>query len=209
MLPDTEGEVNDNRNTTTRINFFRETTDGRRFVCDQRGLLYELDGSGNNTIYAHLRNIFTNDIYTGSLASGFTSFDFHPDFANNGLFYTLHTETHIGTPTPDHIPATYNASDVSYHAVVTEWNASTPSAETFAGTRREILRVGSTGNNAIHPLGDVSFNPTAAVGDADYGIMYIAGGDWAISGLNDFFALQRTDTLAERILGEFQQSLSR
>ena len=130
----------------------------------------------------------------------FDVFDFHPDFANNGLFYTIHTETPNGSPTPDHIPATFNSSDVSFHQVVTEWITSTPSAATFSGTRRELLRVGSTGSNAIHPLGDSSFNPTAAVGDADYGMLYVSGGDWAISGLGRFDALQRTDTLAGTML---------
>ena len=200
ILPDTSNDVSDGRNTSTRINFFRETTDGRRFVNDQRGVIYEIDSSGNDTEYVNTRNIFTNDIYTGSLASGLTSFDFHPDFANNGLFYTIHTETPNGSPTPDHIPATFNSNDVSFHQVVTEWIASSPSAATFAGTRREILRVGSTGNNAIHPLGDSSFNPTAEVGDADYGMLYVSGGDWAISGLDRFDALQRTDTLAGTML---------
>jgi len=98
MLPDTRSDVNDGRNTDTRINFFRETNDGRRFVNEQRGVLYELDSSGNYTEYANLRDTFTRDIYTGSLASGFTSFDFHPDFANNGLFYTIHSETPNGSP---------------------------------------------------------------------------------------------------------------
>ena len=32
MLPDTQSDVNDGRNTDTRINFYRETDDGRRFV---------------------------------------------------------------------------------------------------------------------------------------------------------------------------------
>ena len=199
-LPDTSNDVNDGRNTPTRINFFRETKDGRRFVNDQRGVIYELDSSGNETVYLNTRDTFTRDIYTGSLASGLTSFDLHPDFATNGLFYTIHTETPNGSPAPDHIPATFNSSDVSFHQVVTEWTAITPSAGTFAGARREILRVGSTGSNAIHPLGDSSFNPTAIVGDADYGMLYVAGGDWAISGLDRFDALQRTDTLAGTVL---------
>ena len=194
-LPDTQADVNDGRNTNTRINFYRETDDGRRFVNEQRGVLYELDSSGNYTEYAHLRDTFTRDIYTGSLASGFTSFTFHPEFSTNGLFYTIHSETPNGSPTPDHIPATYTNDDVIFQAVVTEWNAGNPAASTFSGTRRELLRVGMTAENAIHPIGDVSFNPTAVVGDADYGMLYIAGGDWAISTLNDFDALQRLDTL--------------
>ena len=99
-LPDTTNDVNDGRDTSTRINFFRETTDGRRFVNDQRGVIYELDSSGNYSEYVNTRNIFTNDIYTGSLASGLTSFDFHPDFANNGLFYTIHTCLLYTSPSP-------------------------------------------------------------------------------------------------------------
>ncbi len=146
----------------------------------------------------HSQTTFTNDIYTGSLASGFTSFTFHPEFSSNGLFYTIHSENSSGTP--DHIPATLSSGDVNYQAVVTEWDATTPSASTFSGTRRELLRVSMTGNNAIHPIGDVSFNPTATVGDADYGMLYIAGGDWAISGLNRFDALQRTDTLPGTVM---------
>ena len=194
-LPDTQADVDDGRNTNTRINFYRETDDGRRFVNEQRGVLYELDNAGNYTEYAHLRDTFTRDIYTGSLASGFTSFTFHPEFSTNGLFYTIHSETPVGSPTPDHIPATYNNNDVNFQAVVTEWNATNPAASIFSGTRRELLRVGMTANSAIHPIGDVSFNPTANVGDADYGMLYIAGGDWALSTLNDFDALQRLDTL--------------
>ncbi len=38
-LPDTQADVNDGRNTNTRINFYRETDDGRRFINDQRGNL--------------------------------------------------------------------------------------------------------------------------------------------------------------------------
>ncbi len=199
-LPDTQADVNDGRNTNTRINFYRETDDGRRFVNEQRGVLYELDSSGNNTEYANLRDTFTRDIYTGSLASGFTSFTFHPEFSTNGLFYTIHSETPVGSPVPDHIPATYTNNDVNFQAVVTEWNATNPAAATFSGTRRELLRVGMVANNAIHPIGDVSFNPTANVGDPDYGMLYIAGGDWALSTLNDFDALQRLDTLPGTML---------
>ena len=195
MLPDTQSDVNDGRNTNTRINFYRETDDGRRFVNEQRGVLYELDSAGNYTEYANLRNTLPRIIFVGSLASGFTSFTFHPEFSTNGLFYTIHSETPNGSPTPDHIPATFNNNDVNFQAVVTEWNATNPAASTFSGTRRELLRVGMPGNNAIHPLGDVSFNPTANVGDPDYGMLYIAGGDWAISGLPRFDALNRTDTL--------------
>ena len=38
------------------------------------------------------------------LASGFNSFAFHPGFASNGLFYTVHTEF-VGSTPPTHTPA--------------------------------------------------------------------------------------------------------
>ena len=39
---------------------------------------------------------------------------------------------------------------------MTEWRAANPSANTFNGTRRELLRVGHIVNNLFHPLGDIS-----------------------------------------------------
>ena len=40
-------------------------------------------------------------------------------------------------------PAGFTAKDVTYHNVITEWHATNPAANTFEGTRRELLRVGA------------------------------------------------------------------
>jgi glucose/arabinose dehydrogenase len=59
--------------------------------------------------------------------------------------------------------------------VITEWTASSPSANVFAGTRRELLRIDY--NGTIHGLQDIGFNPYAKAGDEDYGLLYICAGD--------------------------------
>ena len=114
--------------------------------------------------------------------SGFIGFVFHPEFATNGLFYTVHVERGPGNPKmPDFIPPGYGLKDVTYHNVITEWHATNPAANTFAGTRRELLRAAHVVANLTHPMGAVEFNPTAKPGDPDYGLLYISGSDLGFS----------------------------
>ena len=71
------------------------------------------------------------------LESGFIGFAFHPEFARNGLFYTVHAELRPGNPkTPDFIPPGFGLKDVTYHNIITEWHATNPAANVFEGTRR-------------------------------------------------------------------------
>ena len=72
-----------------RVQFVRDLPDGRRFVNDSRGLLYLLDSNNKPTVYANVAEAFPFAIYN-RLESGFIGFDFHPEFAKNGLFYTVH-----------------------------------------------------------------------------------------------------------------------
>ena len=77
--------------------------------------------------------------------------------------------------------------------------------DTFEGTRRELLRVGHIVENLTHPMGAVEFNPFAKPGDADYGLLYIGGGEWGFSnggGPNSQKPeqTQRLDTLLGAIL---------
>ena len=83
----------------------------------------------------------------------FIGFEFHPEFAENGLFYTVHGEYALDNPaTPDFIPPGFTAADVTYHNVITEWRATVPSANTFDGTRRELLRVAHVVDSLTHPF---------------------------------------------------------
>ena len=164
-----------------RVSFVRDLPDGRRFVNDSRGFLYELGRDGQPAVYLSFSPAFPFAIYN-RLESGFIGFDFHPEFGRNGLFYTVHGERAAGNPaTPDFIPPGYTLADVSHHNVITEWRASDPGAATFDGTRRELLRVAHVVNNLTHPFGNVEFNPTSRPGDPDYGLVYTSGSDLGFS----------------------------
>ena len=122
------------------MSFVKDLPDGRRFANDSRGFLYLLDASNQPHVYANVAEAFPYAIYN-RLESGFIGFAFHPEFARNGLFYTVHSERGPGNPkTPDFIPIGYGLKDVTYHNVITEWHATNPAANTFEGTRRELLR---------------------------------------------------------------------
>jgi len=70
---------------------------------------------------------------------------------------------------------------VTYHNVITEWHTTNPAANTFVGTRREILREAHVVANLTHPMGAVEFNPAAKRGDPDYGLLYTSGSDHGFS----------------------------
>ena len=188
-LPDTRGlrpaDQDIAPDAWARVSFVRDLPDGRRFANDSRGLLYRIDaGSGNNAqphVYADMAKTFPYAFYK-RLESGFIGFVFHPEFAANGLFYTIHSEIGTGNPkTPDFIPIGFGLKDVTYHNVITEWHATNPGADTFEGTRREILREAHVVMNLTHPMGTVEFNTAAKRGDADYGLLYTSGSDHGFS----------------------------
>jgi len=188
-----------------RVSYVRDLPDGRRFANDSRGFLYRLDGSGTPSVYLNFREAFPNTVYRG-LESGFIGFVFHPEFADNGLFYTTHIEIGPGnSAAPDFVPHRYTAADATFHDVVTEWRASDPSADVFAGARRELLRVAHMTDNPFHAIGHVDFNPTSSPGDPDYGLLYIGSTDLGFSNgggprEGDPTQTQRLDTLLSAIL---------
>ena len=112
-LPDSRGlrPANEDVAPTSwaRVNFVRELPDGRRFANDMRGLLYVLDRNGQPSLYANVAAVFPLGWYRG-LQNGLVNFEFHPEFAANGLFYTIHNERGPGNPgKPDFIPPGFTA----------------------------------------------------------------------------------------------------
>ena len=94
---------------------------------------------------------------------------------------------------------------MNFHNVITEWHATNPAANTFDGTRRELLRVGQIVTTLTHPFGDVEFNPTAKPGSPDYGLLYTSGSDLGFSNgggpnASNPGQTQRLDTLVGAIL---------
>ncbi len=159
-----------------RINAIAEVpgTTGRRFVPDLNGKLYLLPaGGGTPTTYLDVRQTVGANFFSGrGLGSGFGFAAFHPEFATNGRFYTVHSEAFsggLGTPTD------WTQSGAVVHSVLTEWTATNPAAATFSGTRRPLLRIGF--GSYIHAIQQIDFNPNATSASPDYGLLYVAVGD--------------------------------
>ncbi len=207
-LPDSRGMhpvTDESPSGWARVSFVRDLPDGRRFANDSRGPLYLLDDNNEPSVYANIAETFANAFYD-SLQSGFIGFEFHPEFAQNGLFYTVHGEKAEGNSgTLNFIPPGFSREDVTYHNVITEWRATDPEADVFEGTRRELFRAGHVVAKFHHPFGHLGFNPTSEPGDPDYGLLYTSGSDLGFSngaGPNaaDSSQLQRLDTVVGAIL---------
>jgi len=157
-----------------RINYLGQLADGRRYVPDLNGVLYTLPASsGTPTVYLDVRGRVGGNFFSGrGLGSGFGFVAFHPEFATNGRFYTVHSEAFnaLNSITPD-----WTQSGAVVHSVVTEWTATNPAANTFSGTSRTLLRIGF--GSYIHAIQQIDFNPNAVPGSADYGLLYVAVGD--------------------------------
>jgi hypothetical protein len=178
-----------------RVNMLREAPDGsgRLFVNDLRGLLFVLDG---DNIHLYLYMYGEVPLKTApNIGTGFVSFALHPDFESNGLIYTVHTEP-VGLAQPNIGPAV--SMPIEQHSVLTEWRATNPSANEFVGTRRELIRVAAISTN--HNMGEIAFDPTLDPGDSDYGLLYVAAGDYGSVHEGQPDQLQRLDSVYGAVL---------
>ncbi len=213
-----------NAGSLARINFLREEPAPARrfFVNDLNGPLYILDRTTKNAVrYLDFdgrpprTGLFEKLAVENGLASGFISFEFDPDYARNGRFYTIHLEdlesrgslvprnTSVpGLAVAGYTPtrAVWTAGDVDHEAVLIEWTDANIANATFEGAARELLRVPLY--TRIHPVGDLVFNPTARRGDPDWRVLYIACGDGGSGEQKTSVRLnpQRLDTMAGKIL---------
>lgn len=157
---------------------------GRMFVNDMRGPLYSV-GYGGEAVRQYL-DINDPRWGVGVLATGgergFQSFAFHPQFGEPGSpgfgrFYTW-TDTGDTDPPPDFTPA---GGDDRHDTVLHEWVARDPRAATYdGGAPRELLRQQQPFGN--HNGGQLAFNPTASVGDPDFGMLYVGSADGGSGG---------------------------
>jgi glucose/arabinose dehydrogenase len=159
-----------------RINYIGEVPDGsgRKFVPDLNGMMYLVEDDGSYVEYLDVRGAFEDDFHNhAGLGTGFGFVEFHPQFAENGKFYTVHTESGDAlTEEKSDFPEFGRART---HGIVTEWTAADPSAKTFEGTSRQVMRIAFGGT--IHGIQQIGFNPTAEAGDGDYGLLYLLVGD--------------------------------
>jgi hypothetical protein len=156
-----------------RISIFRALADGRIFVNDLRGRLYRIENR-TPSVYLDLAARLANFMDAPGLGTGFHSFAFHPGFSSNGKLYTVHSEP-WNAATADFKGPTAPVESGGQQSVLTEWTTGDPSAGTFSGSHRELLRIYFPGN--IHAMQEIAFNPNAQPGSPDYGMLYVCNGE--------------------------------
>ena len=160
-----------------RITHLDEVPDGsgRLAVPDMNAVLYLVDKeTGEYVPYLDVRAQFLDNFHNhAGLGTGLGFVEHHPDYATNGIFYTVHTEA--GTALAQDTPDFPGFGATNFHSVITEWTADDPAAATFAGTSREVMRVPFNGR--VHTVQQLAFNPTVSPGDPDYGKLYVLVGD--------------------------------
>jgi glucose/arabinose dehydrogenase len=226
-LPITADNADANtRAQLARVNFLRDEPGGRRFfVNDLNGPLYLLDKQTKTfTKYLDFNGLagrpglFPKFTYARNFATGLTNVILDPDYARNGVFYTLHMED-PATPGPAEprsgivpgldlsgykttIAVTTPTVEgrIDREVVLVEWTDHNIANATFEGTAREFLRVQHP--LAPHPLGEMTFNPVARSGDPDWRVLYLGAGDAQSGEQRDSRRLnpQRLDTLVGKIL---------
>jgi mono/diheme cytochrome c family protein len=215
------------RGQLARVNFLRDEPGGRRFfVNDLNGPLYILDKQTKRfSTYLDFNGLagrpglFQRFTFERNFATGLIDVLFDPDYARNGVFYTIHMEDPtVAAPsdpkseivpgldlsgyrtTPSNVTPPSPGPPVTREGVLIEWTDRNIANTTFEGTARELLRMQLP--SPIHPLGEMTFNPTARRGDPDWRVMYVGVGDSGTGEQRDIRQLtpQRLDNLHGKIL---------
>jgi len=168
---------------------------GTNFINDQRGLLYRIENK-RFARFLDLRDHLPAFYDERGLGCGFNFFEMHPEFGDNGLFYTVHTEE-LGPKKP-HFMGPEHKDTNPIESIVLEWTALNPRAPTFEGSVRELLRVRFPRH--IHCIQDLVFNPKAMPGDDDYGLLYIGIGEGGSMIAGQAGSLDRLDSILGTII---------
>lgn len=179
-----------------RINHLKPDGTGRLFVNDLRGKMH-LVSEGSVTTFMDLGDEFSYFTDTPGLGTGFASMAFHPDFANNGKFYTAHSEL----PHVDNVDfeSPVAGVDLDLQGVITEWTVDSVTDSVFSGSKRELMRINLV--HTIHGMQEIEFNPNATdPSDADYAKLYICIGDSGATVQGFGTSTQRLDSVLGTIL---------
>ncbi len=145
--------------------------DSRLFVVDQNGILWAVDlAARTKSVFLDVsaRLVPLGIAGPGSFDErGFLGLAFHPDYQNNGLFYTFTSEPDTAEPDFSTMPP-----DVppNCQSVILEWHVPDPAnpASLPESTPRELLRIDKPQFN--HNGGAMVFGPTD-------GLLYVSLGD--------------------------------
>jgi hypothetical protein len=178
-IPDADGQP-------ARMMLMLDEPGSRRlFVNDMRGMLYSVSYNGK-TVRPYLDlNAQPWNVRVQSMGNerGFQSFAFHPQFNQPGTpgfgrFYT-YADTSNMTPMPDFSPG--EGGNDTHDTVMLEWRAKNPAAAAYdGGVPRELFRLRQPFPN--HNAGHMAFNPNAAAGSPEFGLLYIGVADGGSGG---------------------------
>ncbi len=158
-------------------------------ILDLRGKLYSIKDQ-KTAVFFDIATQKPDFINVPGLATGFGSFAFHPDYKNNGLFYTTHTERPYAAKAEFALPDTIKTK---LQWVLCEWKTADVNAEVFVGKPRELFRIDMPGS--IHGVQEIAFNPNAQAGDSDYGLLYVGVGDGATAEMKYLHLVHQTSHL--------------
>ncbi|QDU88907.1 hypothetical protein Pla175_22910 [Pirellulimonas nuda] len=163
---------------------------GRVFVSTNEGKIHAFSSTGASLgtfLDVAAPGVLPGFTHQGSFTTrGLTYMAFHPDYASRGAsgegkLYTItdvapsstanNTYTAVGLSTAP-------GSIISKYAI-TEWTVDASNSNQIdTSSRREVMRLEISGPSVnTHSVGQLSFNPFAKPGDADYGNLYIPLGD--------------------------------
>jgi hypothetical protein len=166
------------------MHFVDEPGTRRLFVSTMRGGLYSVGYDGKTVtqyLDIHAERWGIGVQFQGS-ERGLQSFAFHPQFARRGApgygrFYT-YTDTTNTTPKADFMPS---GETRTHDTVLLEWTAKDAASATYdGGPPKELLRAAQPYAN--HNGGEVAFNPLAAPGSPEFGLLYIGSADGGSGG---------------------------
>jgi glucose/arabinose dehydrogenase/mono/diheme cytochrome c family protein len=146
--------------------------DGTFFVSDQCGVIYRVS-NGKADVFLDVREHIKDFQCGPGIATGIGSFDFHPDFLNNGLIYITHAETFKGQKPDYSVYVDTLKSPVQW--IIGEWKMNNVKDKVFSGTHREMLRTHAP--TFAHGCQDIQFIPGIDKSHPEYGLLYIQYGD--------------------------------
>jgi hypothetical protein len=176
--------IPDFNGTAPRImTMVNEPATRRLFASDMNGRLYAISYDGKTvTPYLDLTAAeWKVGVQAMGSERGLQSFAFHPQFnqrrAGFGKFYT-YLDTSNTTVAADFKPS---GGGHTHDTVLLEWTAKDPAAAAYdGGAPREVVRFEQPFAN--HNGGHITFNPLAAQGSPDFGLLYMGLADGGSGG---------------------------
>ena len=139
---------------------------GSLFVVEQRGKIIRVDLASGDKTQFHDSSADLVDPRPGFDERGLLSLAFHPDFANNGLFYTYQSEPVRPEQNANFSTLPTNVAP-NHRSMVVEYVASNPSCNSTIRKNKTLLTVDQPQFN--HNGGDLAFGPD--------GYLYVSFGD--------------------------------